>query len=288
MASSSTPAAGAEAGKHNFGPHVYVHIKGDKQDVGIVTMHREPVNSMNLDLWQGLLDALIWAEKHGKIRALIFQSGIKRDVFSAGNDINELYSKSTNKERYHKFWVAQTTFLSRLYASPLFTLAAVRGQCPAGGCILALVCDYRVMTLENDPQIGLNEVALGISVPKFWISLLGDIAGKRLAETMVLEAKMLTSREAEKAGIIDKVVPTQQLLTVAEAEVRARLKLPDAGRQRTKLCIRSDFAKRWQDQAVQEATDGFISLCSPQATAALEGVLQRLSGGAAKKPNSKL
>ena len=48
--------------------------------------------------------------------------------------------------RYTDFWVTSNVFLARLYRSPLVTLAAIKGACPAGGCCLSLCCDMRVMT----------------------------------------------------------------------------------------------------------------------------------------------
>lgn len=55
------------------------------------------------------------------------------------------------------------------------TIAAVRGYCPAGGCILSLCCDARVVT--EDCRMGLNEVALGIPVPKFWVKIMVNTVG---------------------------------------------------------------------------------------------------------------
>jgi 3,2-trans-enoyl-CoA isomerase len=74
--------------------------------------------------------------------------------------------QATTRAKFTRFWTAQTRFLARLYRSPLVTLAAIRGACPAGGCILALCCDERIMTSDAASCIGLNEVALGIAVPR--------------------------------------------------------------------------------------------------------------------------
>lgn len=57
--------------------------------------------------------------------------------------------------------------------SRLATLAAIRGACPAGGCAISLCCDARIMTAGNG-TIGLNEVALGIPVPKYWVQVMAQ------------------------------------------------------------------------------------------------------------------
>lgn len=80
--------------------------------------------------------------------------------------MQELHAPSTSRQRHADFWITQTTFLARLRRSPLLTLAAIRGACPAGGCCMALCCDVRLMTQVG--HIGLNEVALGIPVPDYW------------------------------------------------------------------------------------------------------------------------
>ncbi|KAJ3092457.1 hypothetical protein HK102_007081 [Quaeritorhiza haematococci] len=259
----------------------YVTIEA-KGSFAIVTICREPVNSMNLDLWQQLLDTLTELENDPKIRAAIFQSGLKRDVFTAGNDITELYSPKTNFERYSKFNLVQNQFLARLYRSPLFTVAAVRGACPAGGCVLAMSCDYRVMTEEG--SIGLNEVALGISVPLYWIPLMVSLVGQGKADKLMQYAVMLKPAEALKIGLIDEVVKKEDLLAKAEGIVAKVLRLPDEGRWDTKRKLRQELSEKWEAYAMgDEAKVNWDLLTQPSTVKALEGVIQRLSGGKASK-----
>ena len=66
----------------------------------IVTLSREPVNTMDLSMWEQLTRTLDTLEADPSIRGVIFQSGLQRDVFTAGNDIMELYAPNTSKERY--------------------------------------------------------------------------------------------------------------------------------------------------------------------------------------------
>ena len=98
----------------------------------------------------------MWVHSVLSVRGVIFCSGLKKDIFTAGNDIMELYAPRTSWDRYKEFWVTQNVFLARLYRSPLITVAAIRGACPAGGCVLSLCCDHRVITTVGN--IGLNEV----------------------------------------------------------------------------------------------------------------------------------
>lgn len=130
------------------------------------------------------------------------------------------------------------TFLARLYASPLVTIAAIRGACPAGGCCLALCCDYRIMTQKG--SIGLNEVALGISVPKYWGMLMARTVGNGPAEKLLQFAKMPSSTRAKEMGLVDEIAPREQLLDRSMEVMRSILKLPDTGRAVSLTCVQ-DF-----------------------------------------------
>ena len=79
-------------------------------------------------------------------------------------------------------------------------------------------------------SIGLNEVALGISVPKFWGALMQRVVGPGTAEKLLQFAVMATPDEAKEMGLVDDVAPKQKLQTAAEAAMMELLKVPDVGR----------------------------------------------------------
>ena len=241
----------------------------------IVTIAREPVNSMNLELWQQLASAVSELESSPKVRGVILQSGLKKDVFTAGNDINELYAPNTSFERYKNFWVTQNTFLARLYRSPLVTVAAIRGASPAGGCATALCCDARIMT--DFGTFGLNEVALGIPVPEYWGQLMVRTIGQRATERLLLSGTLASAEEALRLGLIDATVPADQLKGHAEELIQQLISVPMPARQQTKKQLRASFAKDWEGFCHKEAEDAWQMLSSPAVVAALGQVLQRLS-----------
>lgn len=125
--------------------------------------------------------------------------------------------------------MTSNTFLARLYRSPLVTLASIRGACPAGGCCLALCCDYRVMTAASG-SIGLNEVALGISVPKFWGQLMQRVVGVGAADKLLQFALLIDPGRARALGLVDEVAPKEGLAAAGEAAMGRLLKVPDHGR----------------------------------------------------------
>lgn len=255
------------------------YISTEKKESGyaIVSLGREPVNSMNLDFWRQLADTLSTLEADRSVRGLIFRSALKKDVFTAGNDISELYAPKTSAERYRDFWVTQNKFFTRLYRSRLVTIAAIRGACPAGGCALALCCDYRVMSEVG--SIGLNEAALGIPVPAYWAQLMQRTVGQRIAEKLLPYGLMSSAKEALSLGLVDALAPIEQLEAHAEETMRGLLKVSDTARHTTKLYLREEFSKLWEAFCEGEAEQGWRLISHPKTVEAMEAVLQRLSKG---------
>lgn len=242
-----------------------------------VSLHREPVNSMNTALWTALLNTLEDLEADPKVRAVLFHSTLKRNVFTAGNDLTELYAPMTSLAQYSNFWIVSNYFLSRLYTSPLITIAAVKGACPAGGCCLALCCDFRIVT--RDMSMGLNEVAIGISVPAYWIKLMTSVIGQGKADKMCQYARMIGADEALTIGFVDQVVETaDQLVPVATKVAQEVLKLPDPGRVVAKNLLRGEFGRAWGDKDAieRDAHQLWGGLTDESTVKALKAVMARL------------
>ena len=259
--------------------------------ISIISLHSEPANAMDVQFWTALRDALESVESNPTARACIFLSRLKRDIFTAGNDIKELYAPETTAERYSAFWRMQTTFLTRLLVSPLVTIAGIRGACPAGGAMLSLCCDYRVQTLHKTSTFGLNEVMLGIPVPKFWAMRFCEVtSSKALGEKLLLRGALVKPREALRYGLIDEVCE-EGMLEKRVMEIAEKMKqLPRDGYAKTKVNLRGEFAEKWYRYGCdEEARDGFRMLCEPAIVKQLKRVLDGLKRGAeAKKASSKL
>ncbi|KAI8590889.1 ClpP/crotonase-like domain-containing protein [Geranomyces variabilis] len=255
-------------------------VTADIKDSGfaVISIKREPVNSMDLAMWEQLLQVLTDCEKNEDVRGVIFCSAVSRPVFTAGNDLKELYAGTTNAERYAKFWAVSNIFLARLSNSPLVTVAAIKGACPAGGTCLAMACDYRIIT-ENG-SMGLNEVAIGIPVPAKWIKLMASIIGQGKTDKMVLFGRMLGAKEALAVGLVDKMVADEDtLMATATKTIEGLLRLPDSGRIVTKNTLRGDLAREWADPKwlKMESDGAWKMLSSPDVVDFMGGVMARLS-----------
>eukprot|EP00472_Partenskyella_glossopodia_P005381 CAMPEP_0197520912 /NCGR_PEP_ID=MMETSP1318-20131121/6236_1 /TAXON_ID=552666 /ORGANISM="Partenskyella glossopodia, Strain RCC365" /LENGTH=213 /DNA_ID=CAMNT_0043072683 /DNA_START=116 /DNA_END=754 /DNA_ORIENTATION=- len=209
---------------------------------------------MSLQFWGALLENLKACENDPKIKGIIYRSGLKRDVFTAGNDIKELYAPMTTKERHRKFWLNQVNFLAKLYKSPLVTIAAIRGACPAGGCAVALCCDHRIMADLKKSKIGLNEVAIGLGPPPLhWGKVMMRLVGFGVGEKLLTNGIMLTHQQALKIGVIDEVVPVSDLDSAALKAIQKLLRIPTSSRIQAKMRYRKDLGDEWEANAEKEA-----------------------------------
>ena len=134
-----------------------------RDDLGVATfsMNKAPVNSLNMEFLQELSASLETTRKDST--GLVLTSSMS-SVFCAGLEITEMHQP--DPARLREFWRSLQSVWLQLYSFSLPTAAAITGHSPAGGCLLALCCDYRVM---QGPKftIGLNETLLGIVAP-FW------------------------------------------------------------------------------------------------------------------------
>ncbi|OSX70206.1 hypothetical protein BU14_0855s0002 [Porphyra umbilicalis] len=297
--------------------HVFVENVGG--GVALISLYRPPVNAMNGAVWEQLLAALAACEAAAAdgrpppvtpplppgasraafstpdakaaaspTRAIIFTSALPRPIFTAGNDISELHVPSTSRIRFDGFWVTSATFLARLYASPLHTVAAVAGACPAGGTALALACDERVAAAGGGTALGLNEVALGIPVPAMWARLLARVVGWAPAEALLRGGVMLPAAAAAKTGLVDELVEPgapaggrgagEAVVTAALRRARRQLRLADPGRVATKSALRGGFAAEWAVDAPADASRVWGLLTQPAVVATLGRVLAQLAG----------
>ncbi|XP_062295018.1 enoyl-CoA delta isomerase 1, mitochondrial-like [Scomber scombrus] len=203
--------------------------------VAVMRLQSPPVNSLSLDFLTEFCINLEKLEMDKSCRGLIITSSQPK-VFSAGLDIMEMYGKSP--ESCGEFLRAVQEMWLKLYSSNMITIAAINGSCPAGGCLMSLTCDYRIMADNPCYSIGLNETQLGIVAPFWFKDTMVNTVGHRTTE-MALELGLLYNpSEALKIGLVDKLVPEDQVLTTATQTMTKWLAIPDHARQITKSMMR--------------------------------------------------
>jgi enoyl-CoA hydratase len=184
----------------------------DQDSIRVWTVTRpEKLNALNSAVLADLSAAIAAAESHSALRCVIV-TGAGEKSFIAGADIGELARLSPLQGREHARQ-GQALF-DRLAALPVPTIAAINGFAYGGGLELAMACTLRVAA-EN-ARMGLPETSLGILPGYGGTQRLARLVGRARALELVLTAeKGLTAAEAERIGLVNRVVPPGQALSGA-------------------------------------------------------------------------
>jgi enoyl-CoA hydratase/carnithine racemase len=177
-------------------------ISLDRQDgVAIATLCRGVTNPINLDLVNALSDLLGQVGQDKDLRSLVLASSNDK-FFSIGFDIPELIQ--LDREGMEVFYRALNRMSLDLYAFSKPTVASLTGHAIAGGCIVALCCDYRVIA-EGRKLMGLNEVKLGVSVPYPADCILRSLVGDRVAREVMEQGEFHEAADLFRMGMVDEV-----------------------------------------------------------------------------------
>jgi enoyl-CoA hydratase len=178
--------------------------------VGLVTLHRpEALNAHNLELMQELVAAASELDADTGIGAIVVAGSAK--AFAAGADIKEMVSKDY-QEMYAADWFEGW---SRFTAVRTPIVAAVRGFALGGGCELAMMCD--VIIAGDDARFGQPEIKLGVIPGMGGSQRLTRAIGKAKAMELILTGRTMDAEEAERAGLVSRVVPAESVLEEAMA-----------------------------------------------------------------------
>lgn len=194
-----------------------------KGGVGLITLNRpKALNALNAQVLDDVIAALDELERADDIGAVVI-TGSER-AFAAGADIKEMQPKSyldMFMDDYFARW-------DRLAAFRKPTIAAVAGYALGGGCELAMLCD--ILIAADTAQFGQPEIKLGVIPGIGGSQRLTRAIGKAKAMDLVLTGRNMDVAEAERAGLVSRIVPAAQLLDTAleVASTIASMSLPVA------------------------------------------------------------
>ncbi len=235
---------------------------------------RPPVNALNPALCRALIAALEAANSDG-VQGVVLAGSPK--IFSAGLDVPYLLSISDDRRAVLECWQAFFGVARLLAASRVPVVAALTGHSPAGGCVLALCCDYRVMARSIDPArpfaIGLNETQVGLVVPEGIQRLMRRVVGEYRAERLLIAGEMLTAERALEIGLVDELVEVDRVVPRAVAWLQALLTLPQAPMLQTRAIARAAvvdalspdaidlerFVEQWWEPETQQALNALVA-----------------------------
>lgn len=176
--------------------------------VGLITLNRpKAMNALNEELSQEVIGALKAFDGNASIGAIVLTGSEK--AFAAGADIREMHEKSfvdMFNENYFSAW----DFVSTI-RKPI--IAAVNGFALGGGCELAMLCDFIIA--GSNAKFGQPEIKLGILPGIGGSQRLTRLVGRSLAMDLILTGRFIDAQEAKACGLVARVVPPEELLSVA-------------------------------------------------------------------------
>lgn len=178
-------------------------INFQKNDgVGIIQLTKPKVNLIDGEFLEQLRTSLKLAETDSDVKHGIVISGLP-GVFSAGLDVP--YLLTLNEQQLGEWYQLFADTLYQIAKCSKPTVSAITGHCPAGGCVISIMTDYRVMA-NGEFTIGLNELPVGIVVPEGIIKMAGLAMGANNAALSILQGRLWNPENALRIGLVNEVV----------------------------------------------------------------------------------
>ena len=236
-----------------------------------VRLARPPVNALDRQLIRALDEALVAQFDDPSCGAIVLSGA--PGSFSAGLDVREVTAGASAVESLVRaFWGLQ----ERLVRAPKPVVAAITGHCPAGGMVIALLCDHRIMA-RGEFAIGLNEVQVGLypgdTIHRAYVRLIGAAR----AASLLSRGALLEPEAALAAGLVDELAAPQEVRRLAVAHAQSLLRLPPRAYARTRALVRADLVELYA--APRESLDSLLAdgWAGEETQAAMARLLRRPS-----------
>ncbi len=209
--------------------------------VALIRLNRpDALNALNIKLMQELAVALVAADKNPAVRCIILTGSEK--AFAAGADVKEMATRTFDEVFSNDLFGPETEAVNRI-RKPI--IAAVSGYCLGGGCELAMMCDF--ILAADTAKFGQPEINLGICAGMGGTQRLTRAVGKSKAMDMNLTGRFMDAVEAERCGLVSRIVPAKSLM---EEAMKAAHKIAEKS-QLSVLAIK-ESVNRAQESSLRE------------------------------------
>lgn len=179
-----------------------------EENVAILKLMNGSTNAINPEMVQQLSYRLNKERKNSDIDGIVI-TGSNNKFFSIGLDIPSLIDLS--REEFTIFYHSFNKLSMDLFTFPKPTIASISGHAIAGGCILALCCDFRFIA-DGHKLMGLNEIKLGVPVPYPADCILKLIVNPQAAKETITSGDFYQPEQLLRFGMVDQVLPLDQVL----------------------------------------------------------------------------
>jgi enoyl-CoA hydratase/carnithine racemase len=209
----------------------FVTFQLSDDGVGTIRVARPPVNALNAQVSREIGIAVAEARDDQRVRSIVVWGGEK--VFAAGADVKEM--RELDAVSIVAYIESFQHIFTQLALVPKVTIAAINGYALGGGCELALACDFRVCA--EDSHLGQPEILLGVIPGAGGTQRLPRLIGPAKAKDLVFSGRLVAADEALQIGLVDRVAPSAEVLTVAQDLARRYAKGPPLALRAAKQAI---------------------------------------------------
>jgi len=241
-------------------------------EVHELRVNRPPVNALSPDLLKFLADEVRLSPAQGA-RALVLSG--REGMFSAGLDVPVLIE--LEREDLSRGLTAFFDAIEALASSAVPVAAAITGHSPAGGAVLSLCCDRRVMA-EGDFAIGLSEVRIGIPVPRIVADLATRAVGRRVGEALCVSGKLLNPVEALEVGFVDELAPVGDVVASARRWCERIIEAPAQALAETRSVLRGDLVESIRSRSQDDVSRFVDQWFQPELQTAMRDLVARIKG----------
>jgi enoyl-CoA hydratase/carnithine racemase len=243
------------------------------EGIALIQLSAGKANAMSaefLDHLDGLLEKL----EQSDARAAVV-TGYER-FFSAGLALPTLID--LDRAAMRRFIDRFSQVMTRLFVEPRPVVAAINGHAIAGGCVMALMCDWRIMVDEPKSKIGLNEVQLGIGLPSVVIEALRLAVPPASLIPIAMEGQLFSPQRALELGLVHELVASASLSERAQARAVELATPPSSGVMQVKAALRSSARELMERNGPDETEAWLDSWFSPAGRKRLSEIVAQLGG----------
>ncbi len=214
---------------------VHLSINGN---IATIVLNRPKVNAINEAVVEELSECFQKVAGDPNVKSVVLSG--EGSFFSFGLDVPEFLSYS--KVSFIKFLTKFTELYSYIFTFPKPVVAALNGHTVAGGCMLAIACDYRLM-VSGKTKISLNELTFGSTVFAGSVEMLRFLIGGRNAEFALYTGAMYSAEDAKELGLIHEVVSKENLRDATQRIAEDFAKKDSRAFQSVKMLLRKHAAE---------------------------------------------
>ncbi len=245
-----------------------------KNNYTIVEIDRGKVNAINHEMVSEIRSTFKKIETDSSIQGVILTG--KPHYFSAGLDLIELYQydHAQSEAFFEAFGLMHIELVK--FTKPF--ICAISGHSPAGGTVIAVTADYRIMATGDRYTIGLNEVAVNVQISQNLITAYNFWLGTKQAYQNIMAGKLLSVDEARQQGLVDETCDLENLIARAEKMMQQYLNADQNILANTKQKLRKEWIESLHLSSELDMKQTLAVWWNPRVRAMMKAYIQQFSG----------